>query len=140
MRVSFLKVFLASYLLLALTFLVTYHSSIDSTTRTWEGDRFPLQGLCRVVDEPLPLRLSGLYKVNFSEGVYLITPNGAINTSGKVDLHARGIYIEFSKPLNETVNLRIKPVLDWRQIGLTLILSLAGGALVASAFRVLGFE
>lgn len=51
-----------------------------------------------------------------------------------------GIYIEFAKPLNETVHVRIKPVPNWKQIGLILVLSLVGGAVVASAFRVLGFE
>lgn len=74
MRVSFLKVFLASYLLLAFIFLVTYHSSIETTTRRWEGGHLPLLGLCRVVGEPVPLRLSGRYNVDLPEGVNLVTP------------------------------------------------------------------
>ncbi|MDV3103997.1 hypothetical protein [Thermococcus waiotapuensis] len=140
MKASFLKIFLAAYLLLAITFIITYNSSMESTSRSWERISLNLPGMCRVVGEPVPLRISGLYRMDFPEGVHIVTPGGTITEPGKIEVTTRGVYIEFTKPINESVQVKIEAVPDWKGAGLALIASLVGGVVVASAFRILGLE
>jgi len=140
MRTSFLRIFLSAYLLLAITFLITYSSSLDEITRTWEGNNLNITGMCRVVGEPVPLGVSGLYEVDFPKGVHVITTKEAITKAGKADVNTRGVYIEFAKPINESVQVKMKPIPDWKGVLLALTASLVGGVAVASAFRIIGLE
>jgi hypothetical protein len=75
MKMGLFKIFLVSYALLSLAFILTYSSSLEGAVREWEAVNIPLPDQCRAIGESIPLEASGLYKVEF-------TPRGEVITAG----------------------------------------------------------
>ncbi|ASJ01831.1 hypothetical protein A3L09_00425 [Thermococcus profundus] len=140
MRMGLFKIFLISYALLSLVFVLTYSSSLEGVSREWEPVNLHIPDQCRAIGESIPLDTSGLYKVEFTPRGEVVTADGILKEPGEVHVVLRGVYFDYIGPIDKDVYVRIEPEIGQGTVVKFLLLGLVGGVAVASAFRGLGLE